>query len=441
MAALRLGVPPKFVAPHFIQALEFSEDADEFYRHLLNACNSVVYGFDDPTEADAALDVLADCVLRLIEQRSEPEYRHNNRGYLTRLIDVYRHMAQFRSFFAHAEWALAKGELDLARRGFRQMGLENAVRGLTSIQATFELARSISAYVENIADGLYKEPGAALAKCIDLQKQCNVRKNQPDKYPMFERLQKLLAAFLDGIAMALTYLSGQRSSFIGLQDQCSIIQALSVDYFSNLGKDLLTALSAVDKICSGVAIMVNRRASPDLTHDDKYAAWRTICLLLNGLHLDFRAIDIALARGYLGWVYDPRQECKRIVQGFKTFIERQAWRDLYVGGAPQENIARALLQAYLIPRNDREIFVKGGRSDILMFERDRRCIFEMKIWRGQSYFNTGLSEIEQYIEGEGDDGRLRCAFYIILDPTMTDRAVGYVAQATCRHVSRKRTLR
>ena len=157
MAALRLGVPPKFVVPHFIQALAFSEDADEFYRHLLNACNSVVYGFDDPTEADAVLDVLADCVLRLIEQRSEPEYRHNNRGYLTRLIDVYRHMAQFRSFFAHAEWALAKGELDLARRGFRQMGLENAVRGLTSIQVTFELARSISAYVENTADGRYKE--------------------------------------------------------------------------------------------------------------------------------------------------------------------------------------------------------------------------------------------------------------------------------------------
>jgi tetratricopeptide (TPR) repeat protein len=76
MAALRLGVPPKFLISHFIQALELSQDDDEFYRHLINSCNSIVYGFDDQTESEAVLDLLGDRVVGLIEERSEPKYRY-----------------------------------------------------------------------------------------------------------------------------------------------------------------------------------------------------------------------------------------------------------------------------------------------------------------------------------------------------------------------------
>ncbi len=429
MAALRLGVSFSGVAHFFIQALMLSKDEGEFYRHLMNSVNSIVYGFEDRTEAEAALDRLTECVVQFLEHNSEAEYRKTNQEELTRLINIYRHIARFRSCFGHTEWAAAAEELNTAKHGFSKLGLENFVQGIARIEAIFKLARDISSYVEAIGNGFYEHPGSALATCIDLQEQFKRQSySHPDKYPVLFRLQTLLFTFLDGTSIALQYLDGRSASHEGIEDKCSVIQMLSADYFRDIGQDLLTALRSMNKACSGIAAAIIRRANPDLINNDRHAAWRRICLLLNGLHLDFRAVDVALARGQLGWVYDPKKESIRVVQGFKAFIERQAWHDHYVNGAPQENIERALLQAYLLPRNYREVPVRGGRSDVLMFEMDGRLVFETKIWRGQANFNSGLSEIAEYIQGEGDDGLLTCAFYIVLDPTVTARAAAYISR-------------
>jgi hypothetical protein len=113
------------------------------------------------------------------------------------------------------------------------------------------------------------------------------------------------------------------------------------------------------------------------------------------------------------------------MQRFKTHIERQAYKDVFVNDKPQENIARALLQAYLPERGYREVPVRGGQSDLLLFTREGRFLYEAKIWHGRSYFQQGMREIEEYILGEDDDQNLLGIFYVIFDPTKTNRARNY----------------
>jgi hypothetical protein len=113
---------------------------------------------------------------------------------------------------------------------------------------------------------------------------------------------------------------------------------------------------------------------------------------------------------------------------FRDFIERQAWRDIFVKDKPQENIARALLQAFLKKRSYREVPVRGGKTDILSFQKEGRVLYETKIWRGEKYHMQGLSEIEEYIKGEDEDGELFAAFYVVFDATKTSRSKSYMGE-------------
>jgi hypothetical protein len=54
---------------------------------------------------------------------------------------------------------------------------------------------------------------------------------------------------------------------------------------------------------------------------------------------------------------------------FKSLVERQTHKDVFVNGRAQENIARALLQTFLTRRSYREVRVRGGQSDLLVFDK------------------------------------------------------------------------
>ena len=107
---------------------------------------------------------------------------------------------------------------------------------------------------------------------------------------------------------------------------------------------------------------------------------------------------------------------------FKTLVERQTNKTIYNNGKPQEDIARGFLQHHLSSRSYREIPVRGGQSDLLVFTKNGRFLYETKIWRGQKYFEQGLKEIEEYVLGEDSDNKLTAAFYLVFDPTVTSVA-------------------
>jgi hypothetical protein len=146
-------------------------------------------------------------------------------------------------------------------------------------------------------------------------------------------------------------------------------------------------------------------------------SWKPFFLFFSGLANTIRAyfkqqpIDLAITE----------------VLDFKSFVERQTYKDIYFQGRPQENIARALLQTYLIRRSYREVQVRGGNSDILVFDREGRFLYETKIWRGNENFTQGLREIEEYIIGEDTDKKLAAVFYILFDPTASAAARKYIS--------------
>jgi hypothetical protein len=113
---------------------------------------------------------------------------------------------------------------------------------------------------------------------------------------------------------------------------------------------------------------------------------------------------------------------------FKTFIERQAYRDIIQNGNPQESVARGLLQAFLTERSYREVPVRGGQTDLLIPLDKGRILFETKIWRGLEYFEQGLREISEYVKGENEDNRLLCVFYVVFDPSVSRIANGSLSE-------------
>jgi hypothetical protein len=116
---------------------------------------------------------------------------------------------------------------------------------------------------------------------------------------------------------------------------------------------------------------------------------------------------------------NPLEVAKQELIEFRDLVERQTWKDILIDGKPQENIARALLQTFLANRSYREVPVRGGRVDILSFQKEGRILYEAKIWRGEKYHAQGLREISEYLKGEGEDDDLFAVFYVVFDSTKT----------------------
>jgi hypothetical protein len=135
-------------------------------------------------------------------------------------------------------------------------------------------------------------------------------------------------------------------------------------------------------------------------------------------------------------VLTAADEAKLKIKEFKSQMERQTRKDIFERGKPQERLARSLLQMFLQGRSYREVKVRGGKSDLLVFSKDGKFLYETKIWRGIAYFKQGIREIEEYLKGEGDDSELKASFYIIFDATKSHHATKYLK----REISTKAVL-
>jgi hypothetical protein len=159
-------------------------------------------------------------------------------------------------------------------------------------------------------------------------------------------------------------------------------------------------------------------------------AWKPFYLFFKGM------ADTILCE----FTRQPVDEALAETLHFKSLVERQTHRDIFVEGRAQENIARALLQTFLVRRSYREVPVRGGRSDILVLDKQGRFLYEAKIWKGITYFEQGLREIEEYVIGEDTDGRLAGIFYVLFDPTKSAAARRRIGSDVSSRVVRSRTV-
>jgi hypothetical protein len=159
-------------------------------------------------------------------------------------------------------------------------------------------------------------------------------------------------------------------------------------------------------------------------------SWRPFYLLFKGM------ADTLLSY----FKRQPIHQAFAEVVGFKSFVERQTHKDIFVRGRAKENIARALLQTFLERRSYREVQVRGGKSDILIFDNQGRFLYETKIWKGNENFKQGLCEIEEYITGENSDTQLAGVFYIVFDPTKSAAARRYRGSDLTTEIVANRTV-
>ena len=117
---------------------------------------------------------------------------------------------------------------------------------------------------------------------------------------------------------------------------------------------------------------------------------------------------------------------KTSLDEFKALTERQLYRAFKITENPSEEIGRSLVQAHFggaFPQRKlqfREVEVAEGKSDNLLIVDKEKYPFEVKIWRGQQYYQKGLGQIKYYIDHEN----VSYGFYIIFDPRVRDYKSG-----------------
>lgn len=123
------------------------------------------------------------------------------------------------------------------------------------------------------------------------------------------------------------------------------------------------------------------------------------------------------------------------LESFKQFVERDGWRAFWIDGSVRTNrlknqpeeIGKSQIMAFLkgygikfeIRHNTfQEVQEGAGFCDVIHIDHfGIRFVFELKIWRGKAYHQTGIKELDSYLSHENlDEG-----FYVIFDKRTRDK--------------------
>jgi tetratricopeptide (TPR) repeat protein len=421
---LRMGSDLRELFPEFLRAVELSTSSDEFCWHSLNLCRSAAFGSDDG--APDLFDTIEKRLMAFIDLNFFPVERCNReKTFFGQLIAAYREIAKYRKEIAQRNWVVAERHLISGQARFNAVGLKNLAEGISRILEDLLLCKEVFGLLEAIAVDESLDAGKVHTLASQLQKTIESTR-LTELADMQRRLFLVLNAFLVLFTKQLSYLAAPTGEYQPSDASAETLIWLTTSSFRRIGDDLLGITSFTEKRCRELSNITGKLASNAGAMRAAFNEWSKLALYVHSRFLDLRDVDVGLARAALGWTDDPLGRVRADLHEFRTFVERQAHADLFVDGKPQENIARALLQASLTARSYREVPVRGGRSDILYFDRDgNRLLIETKIWRGAANHEQGKRELSEYIEGENDDGKLLGAFYVVFDPTASACAVEY----------------
>jgi tetratricopeptide (TPR) repeat protein len=418
---LRLGADLHELFPDFLRAVELAASTEEFAWHSINLCQSAAFGSDNG--APELFDTLDERLMSLIDRRFPEALCDGQKAFFRKFIGAYREIAQYRKAIAERHWSKAEAYLRNAQTSFRDAGLDNFARGGNAILEDLLLCKQVFGLLESIAADQLLGPEGARVQASQIQRAIETTR-LTELASMQRRLFQVLNAFLVLFTKQLAYLAAPTGEYQPSDASAETLMWLTGSSFRRIGDDLLGITSFVERRCRELSNIAGQLASSSGVRRVAFDEWSKLALYVHSRVLDLRDVDAGLARAALGWTEDPLGRVRADLHEFRAFVERQAHADLFVGEKPQENIARALLQASLSGRSYREVPVRGGRSDVLFFERDgQRLLIETKIWRGPDYHEQGKRELSEYIEGENDDGKLLGAFYVVFDATDSARAV------------------
>jgi len=380
---LRMGADLHELFPDFLLAVELAASSEEFSWHSINLCMCAAFGSDHG--APELFDIIDERLMALIDSRFPDTLRDKQRVFFKQFIGAYREVAQYRKAIAERHWGIAETQLRNAQASFIDAGLDNFARGVNSTLEDLLLCKQVFGLLESVAGDQSLGPEKAWAQASQIQKTIESTR-LAELASMQRRLFQVLNAFLVLFTRQLAYLAAPTGEYQSSDESAETLMWLTGSSFRRIGDDLLGITSFAEKRCRELGNVSGHLASSAGVQRAAFDEWSKLALYVHSRVLDLRDIDAVLARAALGWTEDPLGRVRADLHEFRAFVERQAHADLFVGGKAQENIARALLQARLTGRSYREVPVRRGRSDVLLFERDgQRLLVEAKIWRGPDY--------------------------------------------------------
>jgi tetratricopeptide (TPR) repeat protein len=424
---VRMGVDVQFLLLDFMTAIYLSEGPEDFTRHVFNAYQAAAHGPD--IGGEELLDAIEQPIVSLIEQRFALDQVAKETKFFRELLGAYRYMARYRRALGRKDWRAAEEAVAAAKSAFLSVGLSNFAAGSDAFAERLSLYKRVFGLLEDIASDAALSPSVAEARANALITEASrIRSEEPGSVQ--QRLVDVFGWFLNLLLRELRFLSGASDVYSPVDEEVQIMLWLSSSSFRSVGDDLMTVINFGNRRCLELQEQLGMTASAARADMLRRDQWVRIALCVHGRVFDFRGVDTALAHAVLGRRDDALTRVRSDLLDFRTFVERQAYADIFVDSSPRENIARALIQAHLSARTYREVPVRGGRSDVLMFMSNRqRILIEAKIWKGPEYHEQGIREIEEYILGENDDKGLLGTFYLVFDPTEGARAAAHEGAA------------
>jgi hypothetical protein len=420
------GVPVDSLFPLFVFALETSETYAHFRRHFMNICVSVALG--DAATDDSTWSRIRDNASRFLTRVGDDTTEH--RTFVDDVISAYRGYEDFKRLLAEQNWGAATRSLDSLERSFAQRDYgANEVGRITRFRPLVTAAATAFSQLSRLSSDDPLTPAACLEEW-----QASLGHLRESRAFLASvgnsTFLDLLGWFSAELVRQLRWLATAAAPYDADSHQVPK-EALSYvvqTRYAEIGELLEGLLLQTNRIC--------RRASESYfaarQDTERVAvvsrAWLSIRIAAHGFVAEYSGVTDLIGREMLGWNTTPRDRVRRDLERFRAFVESQAHRDFYVDGKPQENIGRALLQAFVHNNGFREVPVRGGRIDVLVLEREATFVIETKVWRGSTYHDDGLTELAEYLSNNAIPN-LGGAFYVVFDPTKGGLAAKYAAMS------------
>jgi len=141
-------------------------------------------------------------------------------------------------------------------------------------------------------------------------------------------------------------------------------------------------------------------------------------------------LDFQIKEKRRGWIENS-------LSAFKKFVERDGWKAFWINGSVKyrntkkspEEIGRSQFLAFLRGHEIeyeiknhivREVPEGAGFCDVIVFDHfGDKLAFELKMWDGKKYFQTGLIQLDDYLKHES----LEEGYYIVFDTRIRDKKI------------------
>lgn len=421
------GVPLRMLLPYFSAALATSETCPHFQRHLVNFCAAASLGSDE--EGLTWLERVREEAITFLTRVDD--LTDSNVAYVGAIVESFSHYAHVRQCIASRDWAGAFRALDAAKQSFEEFNFNPELERIKRMAPVIDLVRCVFEFLDNCATDVLSIEAAAEEvaqlhqKASESAESAIVAGHSP--------LIDLLGWFVAEFSRQLDWLRNPGGDYDEVQHAVPkyAITAIAASEYVDFGSRIVELLSQCNRTLAQLGRQIPTLSSARSRQAASRRAWSRIRLHIAGSILDFAGLEEDLSREMAGWSKSGTERLRRELLEFRGYIEGQASADLYVNEHPQENIGRALLQAFLTNRGYREVPSRGGRVDVLIVERSETFVIETKIWRGPTNHDDGLVELAEYVERESIPHHTS-SFYVVFDPTSGRKALSYAAKSSPR---------